>query len=256
MNRCVNVPAAPLLVKPEHGAEMADEVLYGTKIEVLDKARNGFRYVRTEYGYEGFVYNENFTESDYGHGRSFIYAPFADVVRKPDVRERVMLSLHRGSCVEVLGNENGWASVRLAEGGIGYIRSRHLELCDKGIIETAFGYLGVPYRWGGKTAMGIDCSGLAFMAYYLNGITIYRDSSIEESMKKGFAVRKIPFESAKPADLLYFPGHIAIYLGEGWFIHSSFANDGVSVNSFNQNDAEYREDLKKTLICAGTADNR
>ena len=48
------------------------------------------------------------------------------------------------------------------------------EAFRESIVQTAYSYLGTQYRWGGKTACGIDCSGLAFMSYFRNGILIWR----------------------------------------------------------------------------------
>ena len=102
--------------------------------------------------------------------------------------------------------------------------------------------------------MGIDCSGLAFMSYLMCGILIYRDARI----MPGFPVREIPMgnpaETAKKGDLLFFPGHVAISLGEGRFVHSTaYPGCGcVTVNSLNEEDPDYREDLKERLIAVGS----
>ena len=56
-------------------------------------------------------------------------------------------------------------------------------------------YLGAQYRWGGKTPLGIDCSGLVSMAYLLSGVIIYRDAAI----KPGFALHEISFEQQSRA---------------------------------------------------------
>ena len=74
------------------------------------------------------------------------------------------------------------------------------EAFRESIVQTAYSYLGTQYRWGGKTACGIDCSGLAFMSYFRNGILIWRDAAIKE----GYPVHEIPIEQAKPGDLLFF----------------------------------------------------
>jgi cell wall-associated NlpC family hydrolase len=88
------------------------------------------------------------------------------------------------------------------------------------------------------------------MAYQLNGITIYRDASIET----GYPVKSIPPEKMKPADLLYFSGHVAIYLGDERYIHSTARNgsDGVVINSLNPKDILYREDLAQRLKEVGS----
>ena len=122
------------------------------------------------------------------------------------------------------------------------------------IADRALSFLGTQYRWGGKTAMGIDCSGLAFMSYLLCGILIYRDARI----MPGFPVREIPMgnpaETAKKGDLLFFPGHVAVSLGEGRFVHATaYPGCGcVTVNSLNEKDPDYRMDLREKLIAVGS----
>ncbi len=119
------------------------------------------------------------------------------------------------------------------------------EVCD-----TAKQYLGTQYRWGGKTTRGIDCSGLTSMAYLQNGVLLYRDAKIVP----GWPVHEIAPEAKKPGDLLYFPGHIALYLGEGCYIHSTgaAASGGVVINSLDPDDPRYRADLPALLTAVGS----
>ena len=88
------------------------------------------------------------------------------------------------------------------------------------------------------------------MAYMLNGINIFRDASIKED----FPVQQIARENIKEGDLLYFPGHIAMYLGNGRYIHSTgrAGSDGVVINSLNPKDADYREDLASAIKQIGS----
>jgi len=52
--------------------------------------------------------------------------------------------------------------------------------------------------------------------------------------------------------LIYFPGHVAMYLGDGEYVHSSLKNDGVYINSFDINAKSYRKDLAESVVCYGS----
>ena len=118
------------------------------------------------------------------------------------------------------------------------------------LAEQAKKYLGTEYRWGGKSGRGIDCSGLVSSTYMQCGVLIYRDAKLVE----GWPMHEIPFEKKQRGDALYFPGHIAMYLGEGRYIHSTgaSASGGVVLNSLDPNDPLYREDLVKCLYAVGS----
>lgn len=206
-----------------------------------------------------------------------------DILREPKVQAEILSTLFMGSTVIPIGEpENGWQKVKTAGEICGYVPSISLlpSECmintqlsfgncrcplnssqDKdgllaqrrlrtAIIDYAKSYLGVQYRWGGKTHGGIDCSGLTFMSYYMCGFLIYRDAAIVD----GYPVREIPFSQVQPADLLYFPGHIALYLGDGKFIHSTgnLASFGCVINSLNPQDSDYRKDLADSLYAVGS----
>ena len=111
-------------------------------------------------------------------------------------------------------------------------------------------YLGTQYRWAGKSPAGIDCSGLTFMCYLMNGILIYRDAEIKE----GYPVHKISIEQMQPADLLYFPNHVAMYIGDGMYIHAT-GNErsfGCVINSLLKEEFHYRKDLAEHILAVGS----
>ena len=82
------------------------------------------------------------------------------------------------------------------------------------------------------------------------GVLIYRDAKIVE----GWPMHEVAFEDKKPGDALFFPGHVALYLGEGRYIHSTgaAASGGVVINSLEPGDPLYREDLVKSLYAVGS----
>ncbi|MDD3369107.1 MAG: C40 family peptidase [Lachnospiraceae bacterium] len=264
--------------------DISDEVLTGWAVGILDE-EGDFSKILTHYGYEGWmsvkalkeVSKETLEKRDAGNDTYVVYGGYTDVMSIPTVRGVIMQTLCRGSFVTRLEETSvdGYYKVMTAIGVTGYVPvialqprqdhdgfllqekklsknyfAKHCKLPKKiteqdtirnQIVRTAKLYLGTQYRWGGKTPGGIDCSGLTFMSYMLNGFLIYRDASIEE----GYPVKPITREEMKPADLLYFPGHVAMYIGDDRYIHST-GNEksfGCVINSLNPKHSDYREDL-------------
>jgi len=97
----------------------------------------------------------------------------------------------------------------------------------------AKGMVGVPYRYGGASPKGFDCSGLAYYAYQRVGLAIPRTSSAQKR-----AATSIDFSHASVGDLLFFDTrwnrrHVAIYLGDRRFVHAPSKGKQVSIGSLD-----------------------
>ncbi|MCI8299827.1 MAG: C40 family peptidase [Lachnospiraceae bacterium] len=263
------------------GQQVSDELLSGWIVNIEDCQRNFFR-VTTEYGYSGWLAIPDVQKLSHqkdciwrkSQSPRILIQRLTDVLAAPKVQAPVRTTLFMGShAIQCGPSENGWQKIMLANGSLGYIPainagSPPLVLNNKetgcvlpdnpnarsdlrsAILDYALSYLGVQYRWGGKTHEGIDCSGLTFMSYYMCGIQIFRDAAIQD----GYPVKEIPLSRIKPADLLYFPGHVALYLGEGQYIHATgnMKSFGCVVNSLDPKAPDYRADLADSLYAAGS----
>jgi beta-lactamase class A len=250
---------APLKQKPEYNSELTDEVLFGWTVDILEITAE-WLYVQTSYNYKGYLKAEEvlFDSNNLWESidKQFVIASFADILSDPKYSAGIITTIPRGSCIAVTGEVfDKWLEVKLPMGKIGWIREEAIckSFIDKGselrqsIVDIALLYLGTQYRFSGKSPMGIDCSGLSSMAYLMNGLIIPRDS--EDQLK---AMKKIQRKQSKPGDLLFFPGHVAIYIGEDKFVHASGMDAVVKVNSLNKDSKLYRKDLDEKYICTGT----
>lgn len=96
------------------------------------------------------------------------------------------------------------------------------------IVDIAKKYIGVPYVWGGTTPKGFDCSGLVQYVFREAGISLPRTSA--EQSKVGEYIER---GDLRPGDLVCFPGHIGIYIGEGQFLHAPDVGQKVRINSLD-----------------------
>lgn len=219
--------------KPRVQSASISALFMGSHVSALGRPRDGWQKIKTAEGICGYVPAVSLVFSD---NNSFICGNAADAYG---------LSLfHSDRHCQTCASHSRLHSDRRCQTCAFHSRLR------QNVLHYAKSYLGVQYRWGGKTHAGIDCSGLAFMSYYMCGIIIYRDAV----MMEGYPVREIPFSCIHPADLIYFPGHVALYLGNGDYIHST-GNMSVScctINSLNPYSPIYRKDLAESITAVGS----
>ena len=170
--------------------------------------------------------------------------------REPSHRSEMVNQLLRGDTFEVLRQEEEWSFIRCDYDGYeGWILNRQWKcengLMCKGISEAEVyasspadvalrHYFGAPYLWGGRTAMGIDCSGLTQVCFKACGIRLLRDAS--QQVTQGVPVDTLA--DARRDDLAFFvsatsqtleasnlstlkPTHVGIILGGGLIVHAS-----------------------------------
>ncbi len=98
--------------------------------------------------------------------------------------------------------------------------------------DAALGYLGVPYVWGGTSPSGMDCSGLVMLAGQSVGHSFSRTTYTQQ-----YEGTEVSMSALKKGDLLFFGGnspyHVAIYLGDGTFVHAPQPGDVVQITSIS-----------------------
>jgi len=227
-----------LYAQPSFQAEMVSQLLNGWAVEVL-MARDRWCFVRQGDGYLGWAYQPYLDSAPAPPPTEMVCTPIAVLRAAPDGDSPIVGRVMAGTAVAVAAVDGHWSCLSLAGGLTGWVPRRALrslaampsgEAARRAqIVRDAARFVGVPYLWGGCTALGIDCSGFAQMLHRLIGITLPRDADMQYEAGRP---AEPPFQ---PGDLLFFSEegarrtitHVGVSLG-GWrIIHSSRSRNGV-----------------------------
>ncbi len=98
-------------------------------------------------------------------------------------------------------------------------------------VTIALHYLGLPYRWGGASPAGFDCSGFVMYVYGRVGVALPHNGAM--LWGKGRAVERRDLE---PGDVVFFDGlgHVGIFIGRGRFVHSPHSGDVVKISRLSE----------------------
>lgn len=144
--------------------------------------------------------------------RSFLYPG-------PGMKTAPLDYLPYGAEVALEGREGDYARTAL-----GFVYAAHLDPLDVRApdpVAEAERFLGVPYLWGGKSSLGIDCSGLVQTIYFACGIAAPRDSDMQEAeLGSPLPLPNDP-ASLPGGALMFWPGHVALAQGDGRMIHAN-----------------------------------
>ncbi len=212
----VRTAAAPLRRLPQPDAELATEALCGERVTVFEE-QEGWAWVQLETDlYVGYLPAEALTAVDEVPPTHKVVALRSFVFPGPDIKLPPLEALPFGAAVNARDSHGDF--VRLERG---FMWGRHLApigLYEPDFVAVAERFLGVPYLWGGRTALGIDCSGLVQVALQATGRAAPRDSDHQE---QGLGRSLATGEPLRRGDLVFWPGHVAIMRNPETVLHAN-----------------------------------
>lgn len=218
----VTLSLVPVRTSPEESSEMTTQLLFGEYVEILESSEK-WLYIRNLIdNYKGWVDRKMiFPLSDVDYRKHQTYTPtrlhrLYTIIYNVHTNETKLLP--GGSIVHGLEAEN----FRVGEEKWCLIEPHtplEVPLPAHKLMHLALSYLNAPYLWGGKSVLGIDCSGLVQVVFAMGGYTLPRDASQQVEMGK-----RVDFiTEALPGDLAFFEN------AEGRIIHVGILVDSANI---------------------------
>ncbi|HTO17233.1 MAG TPA: C40 family peptidase [Edaphocola sp.] len=241
------VPVIPIKTMPSQHSEMSSQLLFGERALVL-KQENDWLYIESHWDqYEGWIHkgSVNFiTQKE--------YKKFPKTLTGIGINK---LILENGFCLlspgsDLFGMKNNqfpWlkSSTIKYKGSKVVLKKNNFDA--ENILRFTLAFLGAGYQWGGRSLMGIDCSGLSQMVYKMLNISLPRDAN--EQVKIGFSIDFLI--AAQCGDLAFFDNeegaiiHVGILLDPYTIIHASQQSGCVVIDDIDQGGIISRKQKKR-----------
>ena len=230
-----SVSVAPLRSAPDHREEQVSQLLFGERMEIVNTNREGWLEVITEWdNYRGWIHEGQVMKMDAKTCRKplhYINTGTADYISMEEGR---FLLSPGSSLLHLKKKAFDWNPAWQFQG-----KKLKLKLAnhDADTIRQLAGlYLGSPYQWGGRSLMGIDCSGLTQMVYKMMNIRLPRDASQQVS-----AGETVDFlQHAQCGDLAFFDNeegritHVGIMMDNRHILHATESCGCVTTDLIDQ----------------------
>jgi cell wall-associated NlpC family hydrolase len=219
-------PQAPLRREPRPDASLETEALKGERVTIYDSNAEGWAWGQLAAdGYVGWLPDNALAPAGAAPThkvralRTLVF-PGASIKLPP------LETLPLGARLAIARIEDRMA---VTQSGA-YVPAAHLALLgenESDFVAVAERFLGTPYLWGGKTALGLDCSGLVQVALTACGVSCPRDSDMQEAAL-GTAVSADP-SALERGDLIFWKGHVAIVRDRGALLHANAFHMSVAI---------------------------
>lgn len=219
-----NLSVIPVRKSPEHSSEMLTQLLFGESFDIIESEENWVLILTHYENYSGWIHHlqflalDNQTFEEYKNKPKVLTSGSESCLTETSSKKQIHLLL--GSTIPLPDDE------RFSIGNEEYIFKGNYftpENKKEEIVKYALLFLNAPYLWGGRTQLGIDCSGFTQMVYKLAGFFLPRDASQQSEIGENLSF----LSEAEPGDLVFFDNesgsitHVGIIYDQQHLIHAS-----------------------------------
>jgi cell wall-associated NlpC family hydrolase len=217
-------PVAGLRREPSHAARLDTEALFGERVTVYEMTEEGWAWSQLESdGYVGWL-SVNALAVPGPSPTHKVAALRTLAFPAGDIKAPPLAGLPMGARLAVARLDERFA---ISVSGW-YLPAAHLvplATKQRDFVAIAEQFLGTPYLWGGKTSLGLDCSGLVQVALEAAGHACPRDSDMQEQALGG----RLAFDDLRRGDLVFWKGHVAIVRDGNTLIHANAYHMAVAI---------------------------
>jgi cell wall-associated NlpC family hydrolase len=224
----VIAPQAPLRSEPRPDAPLDTEALGGERVTVYDTNAEGWAWGQLAAdGYVGWLPSSALAPEGSAPTHK-VAALRTFVFPGPSIKLPPIEALPLGARISVARVADRMAVTHAGA----YVPAAHLKPIGENeadFVAVAERFLGVPYLWGGKTALGLDCSGLVQIALAACGIPCRRDTDMQEQAIGKPVAANGAHSDLQRGDLVFWKGHVAIARDHATLVHANAFHMTVAI---------------------------